>query len=480
MAINATAVWRVRAGGSDTNGAGYDSAISGAGTDYSQQDAAQLSLTDIACSATTTVTSATGGFTAAMIGNSIRITGGGATSGYYYITGHTNTNTITVDRTPGTVTNGTGKVGGAAATHQVILNSANGTGDKCVAGNTVWIRGAGSENPSSPDYTFTGHVNVVIGDTTNGRVFIKGENGRPLLQGNGLILNLCTYIWLENISATTSGNTNGQHGHFRFSGTGNVAINVKTNSNNQTVMHGFSLAARSKLLGCELYGGTTSPSFSSGSHGVIVASLTADIIGCYIHHFRDRGISAGDTSTDTPKIVGNVIYANAGDGIRYRSESSTVGMVSGNTIDGNGGHGISVVNTDTIGQLSIFNNLITNHTGSSKYGIHLEAGTASLNDKVKAFCDYNGFYNNSNGNTNAISQGSNSVSLSADPYTNAASGDWTLNNTAGGGADCRDAGFPQTLPGTSTDAYTPIGILGTPAAGGGTFINRGVLTGGRL
>ena len=43
MAINATAIWRVRPSGNNANGGGYDPGIAGAATDYSQQNAAQAS-----------------------------------------------------------------------------------------------------------------------------------------------------------------------------------------------------------------------------------------------------------------------------------------------------------------------------------------------------------------------------------------------------------------------------------------------------
>ena len=49
MAIAATTVWEVRTGGAETNGGGYSSG----GTDYSQQTAAQLSVTDGASISTT-------------------------------------------------------------------------------------------------------------------------------------------------------------------------------------------------------------------------------------------------------------------------------------------------------------------------------------------------------------------------------------------------------------------------------------------
>src|SRR3954451_13297180 len=93
MAISAGTVWEVRTGGSDSNGGLFTSGQAGAGTDYSQQDAAQLSLTDVVTDGTTTVTSAVGGFTAAMIGNGINIAGT-----CYMIATRSSTNTITVDR----------------------------------------------------------------------------------------------------------------------------------------------------------------------------------------------------------------------------------------------------------------------------------------------------------------------------------------------------------------------------------------------
>ena len=89
MAILATTNWYVRAGGLETNGGGYDSTIAGATTNYADQDAPQLSLTDLATSGagSTTLTSVTGGFTSAMIGNCIRIASGTNFQTGYYLFG---------------------------------------------------------------------------------------------------------------------------------------------------------------------------------------------------------------------------------------------------------------------------------------------------------------------------------------------------------------------------------------------------------
>jgi hypothetical protein len=114
-------VWEVRTTGNDDNGGCKDT---DAATDYTNQDSAQLTLTDLATSGAgvTTLTSATGGFTAAMVDNCIQIKSGtNFNVGFYEITGHTDTNTVTLDRTPssaGAGSGGTGSVGGALKTIQ--------------------------------------------------------------------------------------------------------------------------------------------------------------------------------------------------------------------------------------------------------------------------------------------------------------------------------------------------------------------------
>ena len=62
---------------------------------------AELSLTDCATASagSTTLTSSTGGFTAAMVGKYYKyFCGTNITAGFYEITGYTDTNTVTIDR----------------------------------------------------------------------------------------------------------------------------------------------------------------------------------------------------------------------------------------------------------------------------------------------------------------------------------------------------------------------------------------------
>ena len=143
MALAAGIVWEFRGtSGSNNNGGGFKTGASG--TDYSLQAASQLSLTDAAMvNGTTTLTSVTGGFTAAMIGNVIYIRSGtNFVVGWYEITAHTNTNTITIDRdatTGSAATGGNMEVGGARAAFTDAFFEA------LTAGNIVYVKNGGRE-----------------------------------------------------------------------------------------------------------------------------------------------------------------------------------------------------------------------------------------------------------------------------------------------------------------------------------------------
>jgi hypothetical protein len=71
-------------------------------------------------------------------------------------------------------------------------------------------------------------------------------------------------------------------------------------------------------------------------------------------------------------------------------------------------------------------------------------------------------------NLTVATQSMGFVALSADPFTNAGAGDFSLNTTAGGGADCRGDGYPGAFPGGLSTGYPDIGAVqhADPAAAG--------------
>lgn len=96
--------------------------------------------------------------------------------------------------------------------------------------------------------------------------------------------------------------------------------------------------------------------------------------------------------------------------------------------------------------------------GNTTYGF--EAGAARAANALTN-CAAGG---NTSGNLHANLSGANSVTaLTGDPFTDAASGDFSLNNTAGAGADCRAAGIGPA----GQTSYIDIGAVQHQDSGGG-------------
>ncbi len=360
MAISAGAVWRVRIGGSNTLCSGlFDPTVVGAGTDYTEQDTAQLALTDLA-SATpyTTITSAVGGFTAAMVGNGIYIASGtGFTAGRYVITGYTSGNSVVLDRACATASasGGVAKVGGAMAKMTSVRPFA-------AAGNTILVRGQGANDPIDIDYQES-----VYADFSN--LTIIGYNGRPKIGHLGILINGFTGGFARNLSFIQSSPGSTTYGAI-IAGAGAAAEDCIFDSggNDATQVTAASLYRCSVInTGAQTSG--TRPAVVGGAYpGQVIDS-------CIIKDQRAAGVGA-DAKNIT--VINSVIQNNVGDGITLTggiiATLGTLTSVRNNTIHGNGGHGISVAYpTSIIGQ-----NVITGHTGSGKYAIYWSAAPAGF------------------------------------------------------------------------------------------------------
>ena len=219
MAIGATCVWEVRTGGSDTNGGGYTSG----GTDWSQQDAAQYSVTDGVTAGTTTITSATASFGTDVVGNVMYVEGGtgAVAAGWYQIISRTNATTIVVDRSTG-LTAGTGvtlKIGGAFATPGRVPAVA-------VTGNYVWIKSGtytittSTAGPAGP-VNFTSNILVIV----EGYQTTRGDRTgvRPIISAGAitsvtLFRMACTNQHSHPRNIEVDGNANASIVGFRYAG----------------------------------------------------------------------------------------------------------------------------------------------------------------------------------------------------------------------------------------------------------------------
>jgi hypothetical protein len=449
MALSALVVWEVRTSGNDGNGGGFHTGATG--TDFSVQDAAQatLSAASVVHSTTTQINVAPGDFTvsAADVGNLLNITSGTATLGVYEITVvDVPNNRWTVDRSVGSVGQTTiGAMGGAMAT----------PGRACqfsVSTNIIYIK-AGT-------YTMTtGSSNVSNGVLNKTNTFVEGyETTRgdlgtpPLLQADGVI----TVFTLANLASCDVVNINFDANN-RATARCLIVSNgfaYKCKFSNAT-NEGIQLGAAGLAIFCEATGCSAQSAFRLFSAG-------AACYFCYAHDNTVNGFSIPTggmcvnciAETNTGSTDGFVLngpgscinctaYNNGREGIRIASNGV---MIVNCIAEGNGTVGIR--NSSNTSAMYLINNAGVNNGTSN-----VDMGTGKFNANI-------GF-----------------VTGSASFFTDAANGDFSLNNSAGGGALARNAGIPGVFPNGTTTGFEDIGAVQHEDSGGGGGGSSAVLRG---
>lgn len=421
MTIGATAIWRVRPSGNNTNGGGYDPGIAGAATDYSQQNAAQATGTNGVTTGTTNFADATANaFTAAMIGNAIYITGTGQTTGFYFVTAVVDAANVTLDRSPGTGTGATWNLGGGWANFWTNTTAA------LVAGNIIYILGSGIPNPASYtyDYTMTTYFTPVTGlkflndpstpsykappDTTGGMPTIKtGATGVAFYNFDALISGL----WFVAASGASSG-TSLMYANGPVWLTGCVLDQAGNDLGMFRSDFGYIFA-----LGCEVYSSTAPGAAGTGyAFGGSLPLVNCVVHSCNVHDVVGNGVYLATNS----KLANCIVSKCRADGVRI-STSYNVAILN-NTIDGNAGHGITCTNYTISNNGVILNNIISNHTTSAKYGISLTNATLAMNK----FMDYNVFYNNTADILSPLVYGPHDTHGGSNPYVGQAAENYTL------------------------------------------------------
>jgi|688.fasta_scaffold105688_3 hypothetical protein len=452
MALNANCVANVTTSGNDSNAGWFDTTsgdTAGGVNDraFSNSPIIIDGVTITASVHSTTTQANIVGHTLATTdrGNVLRISGGTATAGYYRITSvDTANNRVTVDASMGTASATiTGRIGGAFA-------SPGQAGATKVAASSVWIK--------SGTYTITsGSANVssgLISDTTGGthprgskwegyETTYKDGGTRPVLQvASSGVTSVTVFsvssdmITVDNIEIDGQSKTSIRG--FSFTGTSNrahrcIARNC-TNSGfqfNSTFGHYVSCAAiscstQSAFL-CENNPGLIANSICSNcSAGGFLFSGPYVVVNCIASGTTGVGFN---TNGNRPAFHGCISYNSSSHGFQLTGNYSR----NGNLIDCvsylNGGSGFH-----------------TDQTPGLIYLIRCSGGS------------------NSSGNYTAsqIALALQFETLTADPFVDAANGNFALNSTSGGGATLRALNFQ--LPSISTTRY-PFG--GWYAPGGG-------------
>jgi len=429
MALNSAIVWEIRTTGSDNNGGGFKTGASG--TDYSQQASAQKSSTDLAVhsSTNTMVKPNAAGVSANDVGNVVQITAGtGWTAGFYEIVSQDGT-WWTLDRSPSAAGNAnlaTYAMGGC-------LLSPGKIGGIVLTGHIVYLA-YGSYTISSATY------NVAAGcvQTTAGRaIFVGYDSTRTVYNTDS---NRPTFTMGVGVTSTSAFHGY-NYSHFR-----NIIVDCasRTSSNG---FQGGALFTRCKVINTANAGFYTGTAYgcevtSSGGAGAFYnnwcyrCSAHGNSCHSYESSYSYECVAYGNTNIGFYEgiAINCVAYGNTGANVHGFVRQNYDGYWINCISVGNGGYG--------------FQNQYTNHWAGMM---------------VNCFT-----YNNTSGGIYQSAWEAGNVTGSADPFTNAASQDFSLNNTAGGGAACRNAGIQSfsTDLNASMLSYVDIGMARHQDAGG--------------
>ena len=419
----------MQTGGSNTNGGFFYNRDPGTSVDYSQQTSAQLSLADITTDgAGTGVGSVTGGFTAAMVGNGIYLTGGGASAGWYEITAYTDTNTVTIDRSAGlNLTGVTGNVGGCVALPtDTLLQAFTNAAGAPYKGNTLYTK-AGT-------YTLTGAITVTPPPYNVDWIGYKTTRGdaptgtdRPLMTCGANEFQVGAGWWLVHLRGTMT-HADGLHG-FDWG----TLENLKwENTSGTATRNAIEAPQDSRIIDCELV--------STNGRPAELMAIEIHFVRCYFH---DSSLNVSPCSADT--IFVECIF----DTIQGVNASQSNCMFTNCTFYNCSSYGIYY---SSISIITIYNCLFE----SCPVGIQF----ASASTRTRVYIDYNNYHGNTADVTN-VTKGSNATTHDPD-FEDAAGGDFRLKT----GSSCLTAGKPITL-GVGASVTTHQGAVpGTGGAGG--------------
>lgn len=376
MSLPATGVIEIRATATanNVNGGGFNAARGG--TDYTLQNAAQLTQADGTAASTTNFASVLGGFTSQMAGNYLHITAStGLTVGWYEIVAFVDTNNVTLDRSPGTGSATTFYVGGAMSLNSTLDDALFEIG---IAGNIFYIKNGSYSLGQSVSISATGGnqspIQIIGYNST------RGDNPmgstRPVI---ACAANVFTMAASWRVSFC------------QFTGTGTTLV---------------SLAARGDAYYCKfLHTGTSAnlpalttggnPSTAFGCEMVSYRGRGANCNGhefiraCYIH---DSNIGIRHSNANILDVGGTIIESCVANAISVTTAINTLGIINGCTLFGSinkTGIGLQLV-TGTQ-EIILTNSIITGFVT----GVSHADSTQTI-----GYDDYNNYYNNTTDVTN--------------------------------------------------------------------------------
>lgn len=285
---------------------------------------------------------------------------------------------------------------------------------------------------------------VIQGYTTS-----PGDGGKWTIDGGTSgasfrLLNMSgTKMSVRDVVGQNNGATGSATG-IRISGVGSEGLRIVVTA---VRGNGIELAsANSRIESCEAF--ACNQSNTNLASGI---NLVGTALRCLSHNntgSNNRGfVIDGSGAT----LINCIADSNANDGIF--AESSYVMLVNC-VCYGNGGDGLEINTGGAIVENCIFES-------NSAYGVNNAGGVAS------AFrLQSNAFYSNTSGQTTGLNASliSGSITLTGSAFTDAANGNFGLNNTASDGAACHNAGIGTFTQDSGSYSATTVGYPDIGAA----------------
>lgn len=290
------------------------------------------------------------------------------------------------------------------------------------------------------------------GSLTSGCVEFVGTNGTPEITTATNSVNLITcsstdYIWVENIKFSNT------------AGTRAAAFLQNTSESNDWF-----------ILDC-IFDGVTTPisilfrirrlyydnCWFRNCSAVLSIAVALHVSGCYFEDCTNIAFSPVGTSL---LVAYYNIFDSNGDSV-LQTDATVTGsrlVFFNNTCYGSADTVINLRETAVSAnfQLLMSNNIFYGTTG---YAVATTAITDQVLLDIMLTLNCNNAYgSNTSGNLNNVPAGTDDVALTTDPFTDATNGDFSLNDTSGGGVELVDAGFPSIFF-NGDDSYRPIGAV---------------------
>lgn len=274
--------------------------------------------------------------------------------------------------------------------------------------------------------------NLNLGMIIEGYSTTPGDGGFFIIQDNvagasftllstqattGTIRNM----WLKGNTASTGG-ANG----LVFGTQMGTLVNVRVSDVRGDGIQITSGATGAVTIGCEVYGCNRSNTLNFC--GVSISEESTHI-RLHVHHCSSgvnaHGVIISANAGENVTLIDPLIHDNTGNGIKQTQLDHSC-HVSGGVIARNGLNGadFSLVTVNSNVSNTIFERTIF-------YG---NTGTGLLGRAADFVTAYRCAFGANGTAMTSVTDDFNTITLTADPFTNAANGDFRLNNTAGGGA----------------------------------------------